>query len=89
VSDNGPQFTATEFVEFIIIIKLHAPERAFQHTITIKRLKYAIIYMQLKMVDRYNVQLFKMCFFISDLKCLIFLNDLIESGRLFQCLVSR
>jgi hypothetical protein len=35
----------------IIIIKLHAPERAFQHTITIKRLKYAIIYMRLKMVD--------------------------------------
>ncbi|CAB4021449.1 Hypothetical predicted protein, partial [Paramuricea clavata] len=25
----------------------------------------------------------------TDLKCLIFLNDLIESGRLFQCLVAR
>jgi hypothetical protein len=51
--------------------KLHAPERAFQHTITIKRLKYAIIYMRLKMVDRCNVQLFKNVFLYFRFKMFV------------------
>jgi hypothetical protein len=65
---------------YLFIIKLHAPEKAFQHTITIKRLKICYYIHAVKNGRyRYNVQLFKMCFFTSDLKCLIILNDLIES----------